>query len=114
MPRSTIQNGIQCQNIVYVLNGHKIVQPKLRVFKELTDRNEFNINDSQNDIVEELIHVQIDAMMLNEGACKSGQPDQKLGNSQNQNKNFTQTEVPIEPGPHRLRKIECTHCKNYI
>ena len=32
---------IQCQNTVYVLYGHEIVQPKLRVFKELTDRNEY-------------------------------------------------------------------------
>ena len=31
---------IQCQNIVYVLNGHEIVQPKLRVLKGLTDRTE--------------------------------------------------------------------------
>ena len=37
---------IKCQNIVYVLNGHEIVQPKLRVLKELTGRNEYNINDS--------------------------------------------------------------------
>ena len=55
---------IQCQNIVYVLNGHEIVQPKLRVLKELTDRTKDNINDSQSDIVEELIHVQTDAIML--------------------------------------------------
>ena len=53
---------IQCQNIVYVLNGHEIVQPKLRVLKELTDRTECNINDSQSDIIEKLIHVQTDAI----------------------------------------------------
>ena len=105
---------IQCQNIVYVLNGHEIVQPKLRVLKELTDRTECNINDSQSDIVEELIRVQTDAIMLNEGACKSGQSDQIINNSQNQNENMTQTEVQIESGPQSLRKIECTHCKNYI
>ena len=69
---------IQCQNIVYALNGHEYVQPKLRVLKELTDRTEYNINDSKSDIVEELIHVQTDAILLNEGACKSGQSDQKL------------------------------------
>ena len=63
----------QCQNIVYILNGHEIVQPKLRVLKELTDRTEYNTNDSQNDIVEKLIHVQTAAIMLNEGACKSDQ-----------------------------------------
>ena len=64
------------------------MQLKLRILKELTDRSECNINDSQSDIVEELIHVQTAAMLLNEGACKSG--------------------------PHSLTKIECTHCKNYI
>ena len=48
---------IQCQHNVYVLNGHESVQPRLRVLKELTDRTECNINDSQSDIVEELIHV---------------------------------------------------------
>ena len=74
---------IQCQNIVHVLNGHEMVQPKLRVLKELTDRTEYNINDSKSDIVEELIHVQTDAIMLNEGACKSGQSDQIVNNSQN-------------------------------
>ena len=105
---------IQCQNIVYVLNGHEIVQSKLRVLKELTDRNEYNINDSHIDIVEELIHVETDAIMLNEGACKSGQPDHILENSQNQNENVTQIEVQIEPSPHSLRKIQCTYCKNYI
>ena len=61
---------IQCQHIFYVLNGHENVQPKLRVLKELPDRSEYNINDSQSDIVEESMHVQTDAIMLNEGACK--------------------------------------------
>ena len=37
-----------------------------------------------------------------------------VDNGQNQNKNITQTEVQIESGPQSLRKIECTHCKNYI
>ena len=105
---------IQCQNIVYVLNGHESVQPKLKVLKELTDRTECNINDSQSDIVEELIHVQTDAILLNEVACKSGQSDQIINNDQNQNENMTQTEVQIESGPQSLRKIGCTHCKNYI
>ena len=40
---------VQCQNIVYVLNEHEIVQPKLRMLKELTDGNDYNINDSQSD-----------------------------------------------------------------
>ena len=103
----------QCQNIVYVIKGHEIVQPNLRELKELTDRTEYNIN-SQRDIVEELIHVQTDAIVLNEGACKSGQSDQIINDSQNQNENMTQTEVQIELGPQSLRKIKCTHCKNYI
>ena len=105
---------IQCQNNVYVLNGHESVQPKLRMFKELTDENNYNINDSQSNIIEELIHVETDAKMLNESACKSGQPDQILKNGQNQNEIVTHTEVQIEPSPHSLRKIKCTHCKNYI
>ena len=106
------RNVIQCQNIIYVLNEN--VQKKVRVLKELTDSTECNINDSQNDIIEELIHVQPDAILLNEGACKSGQSDQIIDNGQNQNENMTQTEVQIESGPQSLRKIECTHCKNYI
>ena len=104
----------QCQNIVYVLNVHEIVQPKLRVLKQLTVRTECNINDSQSDIVEELIHVQTDAIMVNEGACKSGQSDQIINSSQNQTENMTQTEVQIESGPQSLRIIKCTHCKKYI
>ena len=105
---------IQCQNIVYVLNEHGNVQPKVRVLKELTDSTVCSINDSQNDIIEELIHVQTDAILLNEGTCKSEPSDQKVDNGQNQNENMTQTEVQIESGPQNLRKIECTHCKNYI
>ena len=94
---------IQWQNIVYVLNEHKSAQPKVRVLKELTDSTECNINDSQTD-----------AILLNEGACKSKPSDQKVDNGQNQNENMTQTEVQIESGPQSLRKIECTHCNNYI
>ena len=96
------------------IKGHESVQSKLRVLKELTDRTECNINDSQRDTVEELIHVQTDAILLNEGACKSGQSDQIINNDQNKNENMTQTEVQIESGHQSLRKIECTHCKNYI
>ena len=95
---------IQCQNIVYVLNGHEIVQPNLKVLKELTDRTEYNINCSQSDIVEELIHVQTDAIMLNEYACKSRQSDQIINNSQSQNENMTQTEVQIESGHQSIEK----------
>ena len=54
---------IKCQNIVYVSNGYKIVQLELRQLKELRDTNEYNINDSQRDIIDELIHVEIDAIM---------------------------------------------------
>ena len=50
--------------------------------KELTNGNDYNINDSQSDIVEEVIHVETDAIMLNEGACKLGQSDQILQNNQ--------------------------------
>ena len=105
---------IQCQNIVYVLNEHENVQPKVRVLKELTDSTECNINDSHNDIVEELILVQTDAILLNEGACKSKPSYKKVDNGQIQNENMTHTEVQIESGPQSLRKIECIHCKNYI
>ena len=56
---------IQCQNIVYILNEHEIVQPKLRMLKRLTDGNDFDINDTQSDITEELIHVETDAIVLN-------------------------------------------------
>ena len=76
-----------------MLNEHENVQPKLEVLKKLTDRTECNINDSQNDIIEELIHVPTYAILLNEGACKSGQSDQIIDNGQSQNKNVTQTEV---------------------
>ena len=51
---------IQCQNIVYVLNEHENVI----VLKELTDSTECSIHDSHNDIIEELIHVQTDAILL--------------------------------------------------
>ena len=56
---------IQCQNIVYVLNEHENV----RVLKELTDSTECNIHYSHNYIIKELIHVQTDAILLNEGPC---------------------------------------------
>ena len=50
--------------------------------------------------------------MLNENASQLEKPKQKLEN--NQNKDVNQTKVQTEPSPHNLRKIECTHCKNYI
>ena len=58
-----------------------------------------------------MIHVQTDAIVSNKDACKSVSSDQKAGN---QDENMTQIEVQIESGPQSLRKIECTHCKNYI
>ena len=76
---------IQCQNIVYILNENESVQPNVRKLKELTDSTECNINDSQNDIIEELIHVHTDAILLNEGAYKLGQSDQIIDIGQNQN-----------------------------
>ena len=61
---------IQCQNIVYVLNEHEIVQPKLKMSKELTDGNDYDIYDTQSDITEELIHLETDVIMLNESGSK--------------------------------------------
>ena len=91
---------IQCQNIVHVLNEHE------KVLKELTDNTECNINDSHNDIIEEV--VQTDPIVSNKAACKSVSSDQKV---ENQDENMTQIEVQIESGTQSLRKIECTHCK---
>ena len=42
---------IQCQNIIYVLKGHEIVQPKFRVLNEVIDGNDYDINDTQGDII---------------------------------------------------------------
>ena len=103
---------IQCQNIVYALNEQEIVQPKLRMLKGLTNGNDYDINDTQNDIIEELIHVETDAIVLNKSASKPDKPNHLLQN--NQNEDVTHTKVNIEPSPHSLRKTECTHCKNYI
>ena len=96
---------IQCQNIVHVLNEHE------KVLKELTDSTECNINDSHNDIIEELVQTDNIASVSNKDTCKSVLSDQKV---ENQGENMTQIEVQIESGPQSLRKIECTHCKNYI
>ena len=103
---------IQCQNIVYVLNEHEIVQPKLRVIEGLTDRNVYDINDIQSDIFGKFIQVETDGIVLNESASQLQNPHQMLEN--NQNEDVNQTKVQIEPSPHSLRKIECTHCENYI
>ena len=72
---------IQCQNTIYVLNDHEIVQPKLRMLKGLTDGNDYDINDTQSDIIVELIHIDTDATVFNENACKPENPNQMLGNN---------------------------------
>ena len=59
---------IQCQNIISVLNEHEFEQPKLRVLERLTDRNDHDTNDTQSDTIEELIQVETDEIVLNEGA----------------------------------------------
>ena len=83
--------------------------------KELTESTECNISDSHNDIIEELIQIDTNASVSvsNKGACKSVTSDQNQ-KVENQDENMTQIEVQIESGPQSLRKIECTHCKNYI
>ena len=82
------------------------------MLKGLTDGNDSDINDTQSDIIEELINVETDAIVINESGSKSDKPHQMLGN--NQNEDMTQTKVQIEPSPHCLRKIKCTDCKKYI
>ena len=66
-----------------------------------------------------MIHVETDAIMLNEGACKSGQPDQIVENGQNQIENVTQTGVQIEPSSHEKLNVPitkiiftCNSCRN--
>ena len=51
------RNVVQCQNIVYVLNKHEIEQSKLSVLERLTDGNDHNKNETQSNIIEELIQV---------------------------------------------------------
>ena len=102
---------IQCQNIVYVLNEHEIVPPKLRMLKGLTDGNDYDINDTQSKIGE-LIHEETDAIVLYESASKLEQSNQMLGIKQIED--VTQTKVQTELSPHSLRKIKCSPCKNYI
>ena len=50
--------------------------------------------------------------MLNESASQLEKPNQMLEN--NQNEDVNQTNAKIEPSPHSLRKIKCTHCENHI
>ena len=93
---------IQCQNIIHVLKEHEIVQPKLRLLNEVTDGNDYNINETYGDITEELIHVETEEIVLNESASKLEKPNQILEN--NQNEDVNQTKVQIEPSSHSVRK----------
>ena len=70
-----------------MLNDHKIVQPKLRMLKEVTDRNDCDINDTKSDIIEEWIHVETGEIVLNESASQSEKPNQMLQNNQNEGVN---------------------------
>ena len=39
------------------------------MLKELTGGNYYNIKDSQSDTIDKLIHLETEAIMLNESAC---------------------------------------------
>ena len=80
---------IQHQNIVYVLNEHEIVQPNLRVLKGLTNRNDYDINVTQSNIIEELIQVETDKIVLNESTSQPEKPNEMLKNNQNEDVNLT-------------------------
>ena len=69
---------IHCQNIVYVLNEHEKVQPKSRMLKGLANGNHYDINDTQSGIIEEVIHIEADAIVLNMSASKLEKPNQML------------------------------------
>ena len=100
---------VQCQNIVCVLNEHKIIQPKLRNLEMLT--NDYDKNEIQSDIVEELIQVGTDVVVLNENTIQPVTSEElnKMIES-NQNKILKQKEIEIEQSPGSLRKVEFTHC----
>ena len=49
---------------LYCMNM-ELYNQKPRMLKELTDGNDYNINDSQSDITEELILVETYVIMLN-------------------------------------------------
>ena len=57
--------AIQYQNIVHVVNEHENLQPKLRMLKEVTDGDDYNINDMQSDMNEELIYLETHEIVLN-------------------------------------------------
>ena len=54
---------VQCQNIVYVLNGHEFEQPNFRVLERLTGRNDYDTKDTQRYIIEESIQVGTDEIV---------------------------------------------------
>ena len=84
----------------------------MRVLNKVTDGDGSDINDIQGNIIEELIHVETEEILLNKSASQLEKPNQMIEN--NQNEDLKQRKVQIEPSPHSRRKIECTHCKNYI
>ena len=106
---------VQCQNIVYVFNEHKIVQPKLRNLEILTNGNDHDKNGTQSDIIEEVTQVETVEIVLNESTIQpvtSEEINPMIGS--NQIEIFKHTRVNIEPGLSSLRKIEYTHCKDYM
>ena len=101
-------NVVQCQNIVYVLNEHEVVQPKWRNLEMST--NDHDKSETQSDMVEELIQVETDDNVLNESTCQpiASEEINRIIES-NQNKILKQTEVEVWLSPGCLRKVECTH-----
>ena len=100
---------VQCQNIVYVLNKHEIVQPKLRNLERLTNGNDHDKNETQSNIVEDLVQVETDEIVLNESTSQpftSEEINQMI--ESNQNESLIQTKVEIEPSHSSVRKVECT------
>ena len=61
--RSKIKNCGAISIIVYVLNEHEVVPPKLINLEMLT--NDHDKSETQSDIVEELIQIQTDDIVLN-------------------------------------------------
>ena len=104
---------VQCKIIVYMLNLHEMMQPKLRNLEILT--NDHDKSETQSDKVEELIHIETEEFVLNESTSQPVTPEEinkKI--ESNENKMLKQREVEIEPRPGSIRKVECTHCRNYM
>ena len=51
------------------------------MLKGLSAGNDYDINDTQSDTIEELIHVEAEAIVLNVSVSKPEQQNQMLGNS---------------------------------